>query len=388
MNALGGRSPPRASEAGRPDREDASVTRSPGRHVLVAGATGVVGHAALRRFAERGDCQVTAVSRRQPLDCRGARHRSLDLLDRDACRALTGELGDVTHLVYAALHEKPGLYTGWLEADQIETNRSMLANLLEPLAEAGGSLRHVTLLQGTKAYGAHVRPIPIPAREDRDEARDVPNFYWEQEELLRDRQKGSGWHFTILRPQIVFGLSIGAAMNLIPAIGVYAALKRERGEPLSYPGGQGPALEAVDADLLARAIDWAGTVPEARGETFNVVNGDVFSWTHAWPAIADALRMPPGGPAPERLGQSMPARAAEWDAIREKYALSSPGLAEFVGESFHYADFTMAYGASGGAPPAIVSSIKLRRAGFHEVMDTETMFRKWFAAFRERRLLP
>jgi hypothetical protein len=32
--------------------------------------------------------------------------------------------------------------------------------------------------------------------------------------------------------------------------------------------------------------------------------------------------------------------------------------------------------------------VKLRQAGFHEQMDTEVMFRKWFALLRERRLLP
>jgi hypothetical protein len=68
--------------------------------------------------------------------------------------------------------------------------------------------------------------------------------------------------------------------------------------------------------------------------------------------------------------------------------LRSPGLAEFVGESFHYADFCMAHGASAPLPPALVSTIKLRRAGFVEVIDTEVMFRKWFATFQEMNLLP
>ena len=57
-----------------------------------------------------------------------------------------------------------------LEADQIETNQRMLANTLAALEPASPGLRHVVLLQGTKAYGAHVHAIPIPAREDRDEA--------------------------------------------------------------------------------------------------------------------------------------------------------------------------------------------------------------------------
>ncbi len=357
-------------------------------HVLISGATGVVGYAALKHFAERGDCTVTAISRRRPLETFGARFHSLDLMDAGACHEFAEELTDVTRLVYAALYEKPGLYGGWFEADQIETNRRMLENLFDPLEKAAAGLRHVSLLQGTKAYGAHVRPIMVPARENRDEVRDVPNFYWEQEDYIRTKQTDKSWHFTILRPQVIFGLSIGAAMNLIPAIGVYAALRKERNEPLAYPGGVGPLIEAVDADLLARAIDWAGTTPAAQNEIFNITNGDVFSWQNIWPAIAEALGMEPGPRVSERLGESMPAREAAWDKIRTKYSLASPALLDFVGESFHYADFVMAHGAEGGVPPAIVSTIKLRQAGFHEVMDTEVMFRKWFALFQEMKLLP
>lgn len=357
-------------------------------HALIAGASGVVGFAVLRHLAARGEATVTALSRRPPLDACGARHLALDLADATACRALARELRDVTHLVYAALHERPGLYGGWLDAGQIDTNRRMFANLLDPLCEHARGLRHVTLLQGTKAYGVHVRPIPLPAREDRDEARDVPNFYWEQEDHLRARQRQGDWHFTILRPQIVFGISLGAAMNLIPALGVYAALRRERGQALAYPGGEAPLLEAVDADLLARAIAWCGHAPQARDQVFNVTNGDVFTWRGVWPAIAEALDMPVGEPEPQRLGESMPARAAEWDALRRRHGLVSPGLREFVGESFHYADFTMAHGVQAGLPPALVSTVKLRRAGFHDAMDTQDMFRKWFALLRSRRLLP
>jgi hypothetical protein len=37
---------------------------------------------------------------------------------------------------------------------------------------------------------------------------------------------------------------------------------------------------------------------------------------------------------------------------------------------------------------ALVSTVKLHTAGFHEEIDTEVMFRKWFRIFQERRLLP
>jgi hypothetical protein len=48
----------------------------------------------------------------------------------------------------------------------------------------------------------------------------------------------------------------------------------------------------------------------------------------------------------------------------------------------------MAYGATGGLPPVLVSTLKLRQAGFAESMDTEAMFRKWFELFQAKRLLP
>lgn len=358
------------------------------KHILIAGATGVVGYAALKHFAGRGDCHVTAVSRRQPLETFGARFHSLDLMDAQACKAFAQQHADVTHVVYAALYEKPGLYAGWFEADQIETNQRMFKNFFDPLEAQTTELRHISLLQGTKAYGAHARPIVVPAREDRDEVRDVPNFYWEQETHLRTLQAGKPWSFTILRPQVIFGISIGAAMNLIPAIGVYAALRKEQRQNLAYPGGLGPVLEAVDADLLAHTIDWAGTTQKATNQIFNVTNGDVFTWQNVWPAIAEALGMKPGDPEPKRLGESMPAHAQAWDEIRNKYNLVAPNLSDFVGESFYYADFVMAHGAEGGVPAALVSTIKLRQAGFHEVMDTEAMFRKWFAEMQKSKLLP
>ena len=357
-------------------------------HVLIAGATGLVGYAAMKHFAAKQGCRVTAISRRRPAETFGADFHSLDLMDPAACRLLARQLTGVTHVVYASLFEKPGLYAGWFEADQIETNRVMLENLSEPLFEHAKGLRHLTLLQGTKAYGAHARPLTIPAREGRDEARDIANFYWEQEDYVRKKQLGQEWRFSILRPQVIFGMSIGGAMNLIPALGVYAALLKDRGEPLHYPGGDGPVVEAVDADLLARVIDWAGRSEAAGNEVFNVTNGDVFGWKNVWPAIADALGMEVGEDAPERLGESMPPRASHWDSLRKQHSLLSPDLGSFVGESFHYADFVLAHGATGQLPPALVSTIKLRQAGFHEVIDTEAMFREWFKRFQEARLLP
>ena len=352
--------------------------------VLVAGATGLVGWAALRHFARAADTDVIAVSRRLPADFAG-RHIALDLTDAATCQAAVAALRDVTHLVYAALFELPGLVEGWRDQQQIETNDRMLRNLLVPLIRAAPGLRHVTLLQGTKAYGVHVRPLAVPAREGRSEMREQANFYWAQEDFLRAAQAGQDWRFTILRPVLIVGEAIGGAMNLIPALGAHAAVMRERGPILPYPGGAERVSQAVDADLLARAIDWAGETPGARNETFNVTNGDVFSWPNVWPAIAEAVGMRPGPDEPFLL-QSL--SRGDWDRVRQRFGLVSPALTDFVGLSLEYADYQMRYGHTEPGPPAIVSTVKIAQAGFHEVMDTEAMFRKWFRVFQRKKLLP
>ena len=157
------------------------------KKVLVLGASGLVGAAVVSHLRTTG-CEVVAVSRTPPGNNQGVAFVSADLFDRAACAELFGQMQDVTHLVYAALYERPTLVDGWSDKEQIETNDRMFKNVLDPLSKASGVLRHVTLLQGTKAYGVHVRPIPVPAREDRDELRNQPNFYWKQESHLKGRQ--------------------------------------------------------------------------------------------------------------------------------------------------------------------------------------------------------
>lgn len=358
------------------------------KKVVVAGATGLVGNAALRHFGGSGACELVALSRRQPRNLYGARHVSLDLTDAQACRRAAAELRDATHLVYAALYEAPDLVGGWRDERQIRTNDLMLRNLMAALEPAAPRLRHVALLQGTKAYGVHVRPLTVPAREGRSEMYEQPNFYWAQESFLRALQKGKGWHWSILRPVLIVGLAMGGAMDLIPPLGVYAAMLREQGRPLDYPGGAARVSQAVDVDLLARAIAWSGEADAARNEAFNVTNGDVFTWENIWPAIADALRMKPGKAVPLSLARESANWVEPWDALRRRHDLLSPGLAEFVGLSFQYADYSMRYGHTESGPPSIVSTVKINRAGFTEMMDTEDMFRNWFDRARAERLLP
>ena len=355
--------------------------------VLVAGASGLVGTAALSAFLDAG-FDAVAVSRRAPeLDGSSSfRHLPLDLTDAEACRAAAAELARVTHVVYAAVYEKPGLVAGWTDRDQMDTNLAMLRNLLDPLCQHA-SVQHVSLLQGTKAYGAHLHPIPVPAREraPRDEHE---NFYWLHEDHVRLLADRHGFGFTIWRPQLVVGPNHGVVMNLPPVIGAYAAICREEGLPFGFPGGAPWVWEAVDTRLIAAAMVWAASSPAAANETFNLTNGEAFEWRTLWPSFADALGVEPAPDRPVRLAEFLPAKAKVWDRIVDRHRLRPIAMSDLLGKSHHYADLCFNYGREVSPPPTFLSTVKVKQAGFCGVFDTEESFRYWFGVLIDRKILP
>lgn len=357
--------------------------------VLILGASGVVGFSALEEFLDDAQCEVISVSRRQPQvrSSRQFQHHSVDLRDTKATAALFSTLSDVTHVVYAALYEKPGLIEGWSDAEQMSINLAMIRNLMEPLCEVAGGLKHISLLQGTKAYGIHLHPMPIPARE-RAPRDDHENFYWLQEDYIREKAATIGFDFTILRPQLIIGAPYGVAMNLAPVIGVYAAICRELGEPCGFPGGASYVWEAVDARLVAKVLSWATDAENAKGQHFNVTNGDVFEWRNLWPAMMEVLGVVQGPDQPRSMAEFLIEHAATWDSIVEKQELAKTTIEQIVGESHYYADFCFAYGAQSPPLPAFVSAIKLRQAGFHEFFDTEETFKYWLKHLIDQKTLP
>ena len=362
------------------------MTTSERRTVVVAGASGVVGAAAVRQFAAAG-WRVVAVSRRPPDDLAGAQFLSVDLADAAACRDALGSIAP-SHVVFTALKERPGLVPGWTDRELMAENLAMFEHCLDPLL-AGDAVEHVSLLQGTKAYGAHVGIVtPLPCKEDAPRV-EHENFYFLQEDALRARAARHGFAFTVWRPQVVFGDSIGSPMNPVPVLGVYGALLCERGLPLAYPGGERHVGEAVDADLLGRALVWGADAPTARDEIFNVTNGDVYTWPDVWPAIADALGMEVGEPAPVRFADELAARADAWATIVERHGLRAPAdVRAFVGDSPVYADMLLRpFGPPPGLP-SLVSTVKLRQAGFAECTDTAEMFVRMLRRLQERGLLP
>lgn len=350
----------------------------------------MIGTAAVEKFSRLPGWRVSALSRRRPVVAEHIRfdHEALDLHDPAACAALLERLPSVTHLVYAAASEAPGLASGWRDAERIAENGAMFANLLMPLAQFG-VLRHVSLLQGAKAYGAHVHPVTVPLRED--SPRDLhPNFYWLHEDLLREMAAAHDFAFTVFRPQVLMGWAPGAAMNPVSAIGAYAALCRELALPFTLPGDSAALWEMVDAGLLADAMAWAASTPAAASETFNVTNGDVFVLRHAWPELARRLGLDDEGAVPASFS-SLFAKAeseAAWATIAERHGLVEHSLPALLGQSATYLDLLLAPRIADKASPVLLSTIKLRQAGFVACRDSLASLVAQLGRMVELRLLP
>ena len=177
-----------------------------------------------------------------------------------------------------------------------------------------------------------MKASPIPAREKypRDQHE---NFYWLQEDYIREKSAADGWAFSIWRPQLIVGPNYGVVMNLPPIIGAYAAIRKAEGKPFSFPGGVNYVWEAVDTRLVADALAWGATAPAAAGETFNLTNGEVFNWRQIWPGMAEVLGVEVGPDEPQSLAQLLPAKADVWDKVISNHGLRNVPMSELVGES-------------------------------------------------------
>lgn len=354
------------------------------KRILVVGALGVVGRAALEHFGALEDVEVVGLSRRAPEEGLAADWRCVDLRDRADCEAKLADLTDITHVAYCAVYEKADVTRGWSELDHVEINLTMLQNLVETLEKSSPGLRHITLMQGTKAYGGHLGPFKMPARESDPRAMG-PNFYYPQMDWLAERQHGRDWSWTILRPQIVCGVAIGSPLNIVASIGAFAAISRAQGIPLRFPGGPERVGEATDARLIARAIEWAGSAEAAANQVYNVTNGDVFIWHHLWPRVAELFGMDWAPAQPMSLTRIMPQNAPVWEDLAKRHGLVVPTLDKLV-PVWSFADYLFGYGQRPN--PHHMSIIKIRSHGFHDCIDTEDMFIEHLAEMQARRILP
>ena len=353
-------------------------------HAMIIGASGITGGYLLREIASREGWKVTGLCRNPPEGASppNVRWLPVDLTDRAAAQARLAVVDDVTHIFYCGFIPLAPNEQHLPANGNIAANLALLANAVEPVAAASKGLRHVQVMQGTKYYGSHIGHYKTQAKED-DPRHMAPNFYFDQQDYVATLQQGRSWGWSCIRPHTVMGFSVGNPMNLLAGIAVYAAISKELGLPLKFPGLEGhyrAVYQVTDAGLLARAALWAATTPACANQAFNVTNGDYFRWESLWPRIADLFGMKAGGVQTIDLVSFMADKAPLWDRMVAGHDLLRTPFAKAVNWAFPNYVFKATW-------DQMSDMTRARRLGFSECFDSEERILEQLSELRKARFI-
>jgi nucleoside-diphosphate-sugar epimerase len=343
---------------------------------VILGGTGMVGANMAQLLDQKGGWDVTIVSRRQPDFETRARHVACDMSNPADCETQLGKLTQATHIFWT------GHATGTRWVDKVARDTDLFRNAMTAIEAASSQLEHVCLLQGSKYYGRHLGPFKTPAKES-DARHFPPNFYYTQEDFLKELAHGKRWTYSLMRPHIVCGYA-RTDINLPKPIAVYATLCKKLGLPLRFPGPEA-AYRAVhcasDVELLNKGMLWAATTPNAANEAFNMVNGDHFRWQYLWPQIAEHFGLEAGGVQQIDLETMMADKEDLWNEIVREHNLLPTPFPEAANWAFANYAFATTW-------DIMLDNTKARKFGFQEFVDSEEMFIGIFDSFRRQRFIP
>ena len=346
---------------------------------LIAGATGAIGSALARQLGPQNEWRVLGISRHAPsAPVTGIEYVTMDMSRREECVAALREHPGITHVFYCgrATHGEQML-------ESAEDNLLLLDNLINGVESSAHNLQHVHLVQGGKYYGVHIGPFPSPAKEE-DSRAPIPNFNYDQQDYLTQRSQTSPWSWSASRPNTLVHYSPSIARNLASSIGAYAAICRELGAALDFPGPEGAfnsLTQLTSIDLLARGIDWMSTNPTCANQAFNMTNTDLIRWRMIWPKIADLFDMPCGDARPMRLTQTMEDRAALWAEICKNHNLNPLPLSSVANWGYLDATFERYW-------DEVFNHVKAREFGFHDWDNSEEKLLNILRQYQNDLILP
>lgn len=351
-----------------------------GMTALVAGATGAVGTALTSHLATRRRWTVLGLSRRPPASpIPEVSYVTGDLADPGSCAAALSRHPPVTHIFYCARvthSDEP--------VESVSENLLLLEGVIGAADRRSGELRHIQVVQGGKYYGVHLGPFPTPAREDQGRCAEE-NFYHAQEDFLRGRSTaGSSWDWSACRPNTLLHYSPRIARNIVSTLGCYAAVCRELGRPLDFPGPAGAyrsLTQVTTLQVLASAMETIATSPACAGKAFNVTNTDLFRWRAVWPELARQFGIPLGTVRPSLLAATMADKCDVWRRVCERHNLRASSMADVA--NWPFADATLERYWD-----EILCHNRARRHGLDGWDDSFARFFKILAAYRSARILP
>ncbi|KAF3391200.1 hypothetical protein DPV78_010939 [Talaromyces pinophilus] len=279
-----------------------------GLTAIVAGANGISGDYMLQVLCESPErwTKIYALSRRPPNKNWPAhvKHISVDFLDSPEKIAEQLRLHEVKadYIFFFAYIQPPPKEGGsiWSAVeDLVRVNKQLLVNFLEAQTLNKSIPKRILLQLGAKYYGLHLGPAKLPLEESDPRVLLEQNFYYSQEDCLKDfaQKHNIGWNTT--RPAFIPGAVTDASMDLCFALGIYATVQKYLNQPLVYPAGFKSWTNVQNLSSAATncyLAEWAVLTGAAENQSFNAIDGAPFTWESFWPQLADRFGLPWTGP--------------------------------------------------------------------------------------------
>ncbi|KAJ5378624.1 hypothetical protein N7509_011743 [Penicillium cosmopolitanum] len=306
----------------------------------------------------------------------------------------------------------------WSAAEDLVTiNKSLLVNFLEAQALANSLPQRILLQLGAKYYGAHLGPTKLPSEESDPRVYLEPNFYYDQEDYLKDFAAKHGISWNTTRPANIPGAVPDAAMNLCFPLGVYAVVQKHLRQPLEFPSDFAAWTNIQmlsSAQMNCYLAEWAVLTEDAKNESFNATDDYPFAWEMFWPKLAAFYGIQWKGPddnasrteyhefqtpyTPPPRGYGPPATIrfkftlAEWakrpevqNAWKEivaEHNLRNIAL-EDVDRVFGFTDFGLSV-----SYPVVQSMAKAKKLGFFGFVDASETIYRTLEEFVDLHMLP
>jgi len=233
--------------------------------------------------------------------------------------------------VYSAFNSVAG-------GGDIEENKRVFENVLSSVDAS--KLQYCCVVTGAKHYGMHLGPSLMadyaePFEEDVGAECPGESFYDALEDSLRTFSQDLP-HFSsaVLRPTFIIGPSPRtgpSVMNLSLALGMYALLNKELGQPLRFLGSEEAWVARHNlshSDRIAELAVGAGVNMAGGSHTaLNASDCDSFSFQEIWPSLAAWAGCAWEGPQ-GRNGVSVSRvfgdadLAAAWQAVADREGLA------------------------------------------------------------------
>ncbi|UJR26448.1 hypothetical protein I4U23_007778 [Adineta vaga] len=301
----------------------------------------------------------------------------------------------ITHIYHFTYVEKQD------EKESDESNKILLQKALDAsIKVAGERIKCFTLQTGYKYYGVHKGGEYLAARpysEDASRHAGI-NFYYTQEDLIKEYAEKHSWKYIITRPNVIIGVSKGNFMNFAVSLALYASLQKEKGHPLLFPGNEvswNAIVDHSDALNTARFQIWSSTNDEIQNEIFNIHNGDEVRFCTLWPHFEKYFGFIPHeqtfdaieeiqtgniGILELSLADYMPKNKETWDRLVKHNRLDSSA---FDYATWNFIDFVL-----GRAFDDHGDMTKARKFGWTTTVDTKQSYIQCFDRLKQMKIIP